>query len=157
MPFKIIKPIVDLSVRQLCVRPYPLHKKGCPNFNKRQDCPPLSPPVFNIFHMDKPVYAIWNCFNIGEHVEKMKMQHPLWTERQLYCCLYWQPRARKQLETEILSFRMINFNNVEYNILRCPEASGVDITGTMKSINVLLEWPPVKYAYQVALAGHPII
>jgi hypothetical protein len=37
----------------------------------------------------------------------------------------------------------------------CPEACGVDVTATMASIGVALEWPPVSTAYQVALVGSP--
>jgi len=31
----------------------------------------------------------------------------------------------------------------------------VDVTATMASLGIKLEWPPVKVAYQVALVGTP--
>ncbi len=37
-----INPVIDYSVRRLCVKPYPNHKKGCPNFNKKEGCPPTA-------------------------------------------------------------------------------------------------------------------
>ena len=40
-----------------------------------------------------------------------------------------------------------------YYIESCPEGAGVNITTTMKSIGIDLEWPPKRYAYQVVLAG----
>lgn len=38
-------------------------------------------------------------------------------------------------------------------LLACPEAAGVNITATMASIGVALEWPPVTKALQIVLAG----
>ena len=38
-------------------------------------------------------------------------------------------------------------------MVTCPEAAGVNVTATMASIDIDLEWPPVTVAYQVALAG----
>lgn len=80
----------------------------------------------------------------------MKEKHPEWSERQLKCCLYWQPGARKKLKQNIVDFLKI-FN--EYSVTACPEAMGVDITSTMKSAGITLEWPPEKYTYQIAMAG----
>ena len=39
---------------------------------------------------------------------------------------------------------------------KCPEGAGVNITETMKNAGIILEWPPVNYTYQVALAGIPL-
>ena len=133
MEFEIVTPILDKSVRSLCVRPYPNHKKGCPNFNKKEGCPPKAPLLQNLFDLSKPVYCIYNKFEFGEHVARMKNKHTHWTQRQAECCLYWQPRARKQLEEKIKLF-LIDYPN--YTILRCPEANGVNITGTMKQLGV---------------------
>jgi hypothetical protein len=80
----------------------------------------------------------------------MKAKHPTWSQRQLECCLYWQGKARKQLRLRVEAFLK---NNGSKAVLYCPEACGVDITETMRSIGVELEWPPKIYTYQVALIG----
>ena len=83
----------------------------------------------------------------------MKILHSGWTKRQLECCLYWQGSARKQLRNKI---EMFSGMYPDYRVIICPEAPGVDITSTMKSIGIILEWPPVNYTYQIALAGIPL-
>ena len=80
----------------------------------------------------------------------MRAKHPDWSERQLACCLYWQGTARKQLRE--LTDKFIEIHP-ECIIIPVPEAMGVNVTATMKSIGHELEWPPRTVAYQVALAG----
>jgi hypothetical protein len=92
--------------------------------------------------------VIWNKFPFGEHVARMRERHPDWSERQLACCLYWQGTARKQLEAEIEKFRRVRCTSV----FRIPEAHGVNVTATMERVGVYLEWPPKRWAYQVAIA-----
>jgi predicted metal-binding protein len=149
MPFQLITPIIQPEVRNLCVKPYPGHPKGCPNFNKNCWCPPTVELFQEVADLTKPIYVIWNEFDFGEHCAKMRLKHPNWSQRQVECCLYWQGTARKQLSKEIDKFKE------EYKadfITRCPEAMGINVTETMKSIGILLEWPPVSKTYQVAIA-----
>ncbi len=150
MPCQKVELVIDHSVRGLCSHPYPLHPKGCPNFGKRDLCPPGAPLIESVFDLSKFVYAIWNIFDFGAHVQKMKAVHPDWSQRQSECCLYWQGGARKSLRDEISFWSLSG----EWNaVLTCPEACGVNITETMKSIKEILEWPPVSKTYQVAIAG----
>lgn len=151
MPYKKVILTVDYSVRVLCFQPYPNHPKGCPNYGNRLTCPPQALLIENILDLSGPIYVIWSTFDFASHIERMKALHPKWTERQLVCCLYWQPRARKMLECQIESFKAITFN--ELHVLRCPEACGINVTETMASIGERLEWPPRTKTYQVAIAG----
>jgi hypothetical protein len=150
MPHRKVTAILDSSVRGLCLRPYPNHNRGCPNFGKKDGCPPQALLGHEIIDIIKPIYAIWNIFNLADHVIRMKDAHPNWTWRQLVCCLYWQPKARKQLKAEIIKFKKGMPDQV---VLKCPEANGFDITDTMESIGEYLEWPPQRITYQVVLAG----
>ena len=68
------------------------------------------------------------------------------------CCLYWQPRARKFLETEIYRFCASRGGHV---VTRCPEAMGLNVTETLRRAGVEMEWPPVNIALQVAFAARP--
>jgi len=150
--FKRVTPVVDHSVRDLCGRPYYNHPKGCPNLGKNS-CPPLAPLIEDIIYLDG-VYVIYNIFDFRSHCDRMRQRHPEWSLRQIECCLYWQPKARKQLKEEIKKFKK---EFPDYIIVRTPEACGVDLTATMKSIGIELEWPPVSVTYQIVLAGKKVL
>jgi hypothetical protein len=77
---------------------------------------------------------------------------PKWTDRQLKCCLYWQPKARKALKNEIEAFLG---QHPGLRVIMTPEAAGVHITATMDYLDIKLEWPPKHWTYQVVLAGMP--
>jgi len=146
-----VKPVIIHLVHCLCLKPYPNHKKGCPNFGKKKGCPP-GVPKFDVFYdLSKPIYAIYNGFDFKKHVDRMRERHPDWSQRQLGCCLYWQGTARKRLRGRIEIFRRLTGG--KYVVNTVPEAMGVNITETMKRVGIELEWPPVNIAYQIALAG----
>lgn len=147
--FAKIEPILDYSVRGLCKSPYHNHPKGCPNWGKPK-CPPDMVKVEDYFDINQPMYFIWNEFDLGSHIEKMKEKHPDWSDYQLRCVLYWQPKARKQLKEKIIEFKK---QHPECTVNACPEAMGVNVTETMKSIGIILDWPPKKTSYQIAIAG----
>ncbi|MHA2248494.1 MAG: hypothetical protein ACXADY_26340 [Candidatus Hodarchaeales archaeon] len=151
MPSKYVQPVFDSSVRGLCVKPYPRHPRGCPNFDKKKGCPPTTPLFHEFFDCEQPVIAVWNVFDFGAHVERMRVKHPDWSRAQLECCLYWQGTARKQLKQEIVKAHRYHHLRPGYVAEDCPEAMGINITATMASIGVELEWPPVTRAIQVAL------
>lgn len=145
-----VGPIGNPSVQDLCRRPYPNHRHGCPNYGKKEGCPPAAPLITETLDFTEPIYAIYNVFNFGNHVKKMRSKHPDWSQRQVECCLYWQGTARKQLREEIKDFHLVHKGNT---IVMCPEAQGVDVTATMKEVGIILEWPPKNKAYQIVLAG----
>jgi predicted metal-binding protein len=147
---KEAKPVIDIKMRGLCRSTYPGHPKGCPKFGKSDTCPPKVGFFEKTFDLTKPVYVIWTTFDLGAHVSKLKLAHPNWSDRQLKCCLYWQPGARKNLKNEILNFKN-QYPDLE--VTTVPEAMGVNITETMKSIGISLQWPPTTTTYQIALAG----
>ncbi len=154
MPNRILTPIIDYRVRELCAKPYPNHPKGCPNYGRKAGCPPHCWVIENIIDLSKAVFAIWNVFDFGAHCRKMKAKHPEWSQRQIECCLYWQPTARQQLRHQIEMFYLGNTVS-DMKIIKTPEATGVNVTATMKSIGIELEWPPKTITYQVVLAGLP--
>ncbi len=151
MPSQRVELVIDKSVRGLCSRSYPLHPKGCPNFGKRPSCPPQAPFIEDVLDLSKPIFVIWNVFAFRDHIQKMRVAHPDWSQRQLECCLYWQGSARKVLHDEISVLGLLRGG--WDHVLVCPEACGVNITETMRSIGEILEWPPVTKTYQVAIAG----
>ena len=145
-----VQPVIDVKMRQLCLKPYPGHTKGCPNWSKRDICPPRVPLLSDSIDLNFPVYAIYNVFDFAGHVSKMRAKHPKWSDRQVGCCLYWQSAARKQLRKKIKDFL---YENPGLTIIQNPEAQGVNITTTMAMVGLKLEWPPENVTYQIVLAG----
>ena len=133
MPWIRVKPVIDIKMRGLCKKAYPLHKKGCPNWGIKKGCTPDAPIFANNY---SSVFAIYNIFQFKTHTDKMKAKYPLWSKRQVQCCLYWQGTARLALRREIKSFLT---QHRGYKIIGCPEAQGVNLTDTMKNAGVILE------------------
>jgi predicted metal-binding protein len=142
-----VYPVIDYGVRELCHKPYPLHPRGCPNYNNRKRCPPKAPYFDQVYDLSKPVYAVVNEFDIGVHIAKMKLKHPTWSDRQLRCVLYWQGSARKQLKAQIRK-ELVALPG--YMVTMTPEGMGVNVTKTMAEVGIILEWPPVHTARQIA-------
>jgi len=158
MPYVNITPVIVPSVKGLCTKPYSGHKNGCPNYAKKAGCPPSPLVLSDVIDIRKTVFAIYNRYPLSVHVQKMRDKFPSWSERQLYCCLYWQPTARRQLKAEIEKFLSEKWPQTV--IVKCPEALGLNVTETMRQPLLelgqpTLEWPPVNYAYQIVLAGCP--
>ena len=152
MSYCRVQPVFNKLVRGLCLKPYPNHPHGCPNYGKKKTCPTQAPFLYDIVYLNKPIYAIWTIFDFQAHVQKMKRNHPNWSKRQLECCLYWQGTARKNLRKAIERFRQQHPSD-NWVCLTTPEACGVDVTATMRLLGRRLQWPPTTKTYQVALAG----
>lgn len=148
MPWSMIPVVFEPTVRKLCPQRYPNHTKGCPNYGKKDGCPPKAPLFVEVCDMEQPTFVIWTRFEFGAHVARMKKKHSEWSDLQLKCCLYWQGTARKVLKGEIEEFKRMY---PTYQVTRCPEGMGLNITETMKKAGIELEWPPEKYTYQVAV------
>jgi hypothetical protein len=104
----------------------------------------------DVYDLAQPVYAIVTEFDLASHVARMRSAHPGWSDAQCRCCLYWQPRARKALRAEIQAFA---HEYPGYQVTMTPEAMGVNVTATLRSAGIILEWPPQRITRQVALAG----
>ena len=86
-------------------------------------CPPAALFYDQVYDLSQPVYAVVNEFDLAGHVERMRVKNPTWTDRQLYCVLYWQNTARKQLEAKIGKACYVL---ADYTAERTPEAMGVN-------------------------------
>lgn len=146
-----ITPVIDVSVRQLCRKPYPNHRNGCPNYGCRPACPPEAKLWVDVCDLGTATWLFWTRFDLAAHRERMLAKHPKWSIRRLICCLYWQGTARKPLLDYLktdLKRRPGFFATI------CPEAMGINVTETMKQVDVILEWQPErKWTYQVAMGG----
>ena len=156
MIVKIDPEIIPYSkeVQNLCAVKYYKHPNGCPNYGKRDSCPPNQPLINEVLDFEKDVYLIYIEFDVGNFAKRMWDRHPNWTERQAYNPRLWQPRARKYLREEEQKARE------EYNleiIDKSPEARGVNLNLLFKRIGVELEWPPRKITRVASLGGFELI
>ncbi|MGV8086458.1 MAG: hypothetical protein ACP5N1_02395 [Candidatus Woesearchaeota archaeon] len=133
--------VYDKKIINLCRVPFYNHSKGCPNWNKKEGCPPNVPLIDKILDFNKELYMIYNEFPIGEFAEKMRLMHPEWQEhpRQWYNPRRWQGTARKIHKKERIIALEKGIDTIVW-----PEAHGVNVTGTMKNIGIILnwDWPP---------------
>ena len=165
-----IKPIIDYSVRGLCKLSYSGNTKGCPNFNHKEGCPPSALFFDKVFDMNKSIFVIYNKYDLKGFADKMRTKHPGISKKQAECCLYWQNTARKSLTKKVITFLschenyfvcMAPYRGIEKDlgkykdnvIFSPPEAMGVSLTLTMKTIGIELEWPPENVTYQIAIAA----
>lgn len=149
----LVTVIIDPSVRDLCFRPYAGHPRGCKNYGRKVGCPPQVKLYNEVYDTSSPIYAIVNEFDLAFHVSKMRERHPHWSERQLSNLLYWQKGARRVLKQKIVAAL---HSLPEYHAETCPEGMGVNVTETMRKVGVILEWPPIHIARQIALLGKHI-
>lgn len=147
------KIVIDYSVRELCPRPYPNHPKGCPNFGKRPMCPPSSFFLEDVYDLSSGFWVVWINFDFAFHRRNMRRKHPNWSQRQIDCCLYWQGTANKMLREEVAEVAYYLEGRGDWLVTFCPEAMGVNVTATMKKLDVKLEWPPKTVVYKVAIFG----
>lgn len=155
MPWKKIELVYDVRIFSLCAHPYHGHPKGCKNFKKKCGCPPDIPP-FRL-RLDRDLWVIWAKFDLGGHIKRMKVLHPDWTEHQIVCPLYWQGTSKKMLRAE-----MAKFHEKYPDLLVLPRNSHVEnhgwnITESMARIGEHLEWPARNVAYELTIAGTPVL
>lgn len=155
-----VRPVVDSSMRGLCTRPYHAHPRGCPNYGRRDTCPPAAPFFFDTFDAKRDIWALWTEFDIGRHREKQRRRHATWSERALVNPRHWQGTVRAFLRRAADEWltqhachhpRTRDIKGFEYTT--CPEAMGVNLTATMRNVGVHLEWPPRNTTRLIYLAG----
>lgn len=155
------KLVIDLRTREWCKMPYPDHPNGCPNYNKKDTCPPKAPLINEHFDLNQPHWFAIISYNITEHAAILKEKHPDWSDKQCRCCLYWQNTARKQLREIIKdflkernfvsNFSEIDFGKLDYTLI--PEAMGVNVFRTCHRIGIHIKKNPIDFVHKVALIG----
>lgn len=133
-----------------CLWSYPGHSKGCPNYGKKEICPPNAPLVDKFFDLSKPHWFIIVSFDLGAHVERMFLKHPDWSMRQARCVLYWQGTANKSLRLKTEAF----CKNTDLIYTYCPEAMGVHCIKTAKSLGIPIKTRPKDIVYKMSMVGY---
>ena len=140
---------IQYQVREWCKLPYSGHPKGCPNYGISSICPPQVCLVNEFIDLTKKHYFIIEEFNLAEHIKKMSLLHPGWTDKQCRCCLYWQNGVRKRLKQKCHLF--VN-QHPNYIFTLIPEAMGVNVFRTAHRYKLMIRKNPI-IVYKVALTG----
>lgn len=143
--------ILSNDVGDWCRLPYPNHPKGCPKYGQSEGCPPRAPKVENVFDLSKPLFLINSEFDLAAHVERMRLAHPEWSDRQLRNVLYWQGTSRKQLKKRVKQAAELVGADT---FAMVPEAMGVNVYATAMLSGLKLERiKGLKTCRHVALIG----
>lgn len=142
---------LDKRVGQWCQLPYPDHPLGCPNYGKRNACPPYAPSVHDFFDLTKRHWFLITEFPFSLYIEEMRSKHPSWSEKRLRCLLYWQGHIRKVQHQRIDAFRG-QFQDTLFSLL--PEAMSINIFKTLRYSGVDIEVKPQRKVLKVALIGY---
>jgi hypothetical protein len=146
----------DRKLQHICKKPFYKHPHGCPNYGKKEGCPP-QPLITQLFDFSRELYIIHTSFPVGEFAERMHRAHPDWNERQCYNPRLWQGTARKEHDTEVQRFLK---EYTECTITKSPEAHGVNCTALMQTEGITLnwQWPPEHHleniVYRISLGGY---
>lgn len=144
--------VINEEAGEWCRLPYPGHKRGCPQYNKKPTCPPRIGHVGRHFDLSKPTYLVHSEFDLAADMERRRGDRENVTDRQLRCVLYWQEKSRKQLrERARLAVYALNLNQVTF----CPEGMMVNVYATARLSGLRLEKiDGLKTCRHVALIGH---
>ena len=129
-----VKPVIDKQISANCLKPYQGYPDGCPNYGRKKGCPPGAPLFSDFFDLAKPVYAIISVIDLKTDTDASASH----------------ASDKKNFEEETTAFLK---EHRGYHVTTCPEAMGVDITSTLANAGFIMEWPPVNFVCQVALAG----
>jgi len=130
-----------------CKLPYPNHPYGCPNYGKKEVCPPC-PKINEI--MSEPYMLVAIRFDLESWSKHMKNMHPTWTDRQCRNLLYWQKGVLSRLKKYCDGILNANDNMIATYV---PEALGVQVFNTVFKYGIKLERNPKKYVYKIAILG----
>jgi len=136
-----------------CTLSYPGHKNGCPNFGKKESCPPFAPYFLDRYKPE--VFVAFMRFDFGEFLERKRKVHPDWTERALRNPWHFQGHLDSKLKSFVNS-ELIKSNFENFQAIYSPEAMGINIHLTARNAEVELEWPPRKNMYRIILLAQPL-
>jgi len=148
--YEVVDLVIDYRAREWCLLPYPNHPKGCPNYNHKEECPPLAPVIEDFIDLKKKKWFVVAKFNLQEHANNLKAKHSDWSDKQARCVLYWQGSVRKQL-TDVCK-KITLHTPLVFTLI--PEAMGVQVIKTAKKLNIPIKTRPKVFVHKIALIGY---
>lgn len=150
-----LKEIVSGPTAKWCNLPYSDHPKGCPNFGKKDGCPPFAPRWNEL--IESPFYLVYRKFDLEAQEKRMLEKHPKWSKRQARCCLYWQRHVIRCLSDEAWCDVMdLEYQTGDcYDVIENPEGAGIDMFETCRRVGIELErdYLNQQYVYKMVIIG----
>ncbi len=143
----------DPSMIAHCLDPYPRHPHGCPNWGKKEGCPPHVRFFPHVYSTDVHIAAV--RFNFADYLELRHRDHPSWTDRALRNPLYWQGHIRHELNQFLFEY-LSTHPEIHGEIVFNPEAMGVNLFVTCKKAGLNLEQTPRNNVYKIALIANKL-
>ena len=124
------------TVNQLCTQQYYKHKKGCPNFNKKDGCPPKISHISQEYDISS-IHLLYVKFPFLDYVSARGEIHTDWNLRQLANQRHWQNHLRSTLD---MYWGSIREEYPYYKKIQNPEGQGVNVEETLKQYDIYLDW-----------------
>lgn len=160
IPVDTVARLTSEDRNALCLRPYPGHRAGCPNYRRKHGCPPTAPPLDQLIVAPGPgqpfrMHIVVQPFDLGGFARMMKDTHQGWSWAQCRNSRYWQATVMKALRKAAYDAAKGPNGRYLLRVVEVPEAHGVNVTETCRRVGVELEWPPVYVVRKVMLLGFP--
>jgi predicted metal-binding protein len=146
---EIIKDSIEYkeNIGEWCKKPYPGHKHGCPNYGKKELCPPFSKFMKDNIEKYHYFYLIYAEFDFRGYKDEMSILLPDWTEKQLGCCLYWQTQLKNKFYTYVKEFitstdLLLGCGSGFGKNIQSMESGGINVFKTLTNNNILYEDRP---------------
>lgn len=159
--------IFTVKTRLWCKLSYPGHVYGCPNFNKKPECPKICTYLknkvlnFNYFNL------FYVRFDFKRYKNMMHDIHSNWSERQLGNSLWWQSQIKKIMRLKIERYYINNYDlyllfcgsgiphksiiKKNQRVIPSMEAGGIYVFKTLKNNNIDYEIKPKNFVILTAL------
>ena len=119
-------------------------------YGARPSCPPEAPMIDQILDLSEATYLIAIKYNVKEHYDKLRLDHPNLSEAQIRIPYLWQGKADKLLKDAVGACKGKVPNKLA--VYR-PEANGVNVVAMIARLGINLTFPTEEYAYRVAIMG----
>ncbi len=126
------------QILKWCRLPYPRHPKGCPNaYGKCSIWDGAK--TREAVDFSKPMWIVYNEFDLSAHVAKMKDRHPKWSDVQCRNLLYWQPTSLTGLNARAEKFFEMMQPQQWGRLIYLGESDGVNLWRTAVHAGIPLE------------------
>ncbi len=122
-----------------CTAPYPGHKKGCPNYGQRPQCPPQAPHFLELY-LERPYWLVRETFNLKAWERKQRKKWPDWSKKQCRNSRHWQGGVNSRLKKRAKLLAKLLPGGHE--VLEIPEANGVDVFSVCEHLGLTLKRNP---------------
>lgn len=152
-----VETLVMAKTKAWCRLAYPGHPRGCPKYagacfgkngRKKQRF------IDEFIDTSKPMYIVYNEFDLEAFSKSLKARHPDWSDRQTRCVLYWQKGAKKSLREKVKC--AVNAITPKPDFIESsPEEFGVNLYATCLRVGLKLD--PInrmKICRHMALVGY---